>query len=40
MTCNPEWKEIPDELKEKQMSQDRPNLTSLIFRTKLQDLMD
>ena len=40
MTCNLEWKEILDELKEKQMSQDKPNLTSLIFRTKLQDLMD
>ena len=31
MTCNHEWKEIQDELKEYQVSQDRPDLTSWVF---------
>ncbi|XP_073300590.1 uncharacterized protein [Primulina huaijiensis] len=38
MTCNPEWKEITDNLKEGQQPQDRPDLTSKVFRAKLQDL--
>ena len=40
MTCNPEWKEIRNELKEGQISQDRPDLTSRIFRVKLYNLKD
>lgn len=40
MTCNPEWKEIRDELKLEQEAQDRPNLIARIFRAKLQDLKD
>jgi hypothetical protein len=31
MTCNPEWKEIKEELKEGQSAQDRPLLTSRVF---------
>ncbi|XP_073035171.1 uncharacterized protein [Primulina eburnea] len=38
MTCNPEWKEIKDNLKEGQKAQDRPDLTSRVFRAKLHDL--
>ncbi|XP_075512261.1 uncharacterized protein LOC142547728 [Primulina tabacum] len=38
MTCNPEWKEITDNLKEGQQPQDRPDLTTRVFRAKLQDL--
>ena len=40
MTCNPELKEITNELKKCQLAQDRPDLTSRIFRAKLQDLKD
>ena len=40
MTCNPEWKEILDELKESQRSQDRPDLISRVFHAKFQDLKD
>lgn len=40
MTCNSEWKEIKDELKHGQRPQDRPDLTSRIFRSKLEDLKD
>ena len=40
MTCNPEWNEIKDELKEGQLAQDRPDLTSRVFRAKLHDLKD
>lgn len=40
MTCNPEWKEIQDMLYNGQKAQDRPDLTSRIFRAKLQDLKD
>ncbi|PKU86419.1 hypothetical protein MA16_Dca025242 [Dendrobium catenatum] len=40
MTCNPDWKEIQNELKPGQMAQDRPDLTTRIFRSKLQDLKD
>ena len=38
MTCNPEWKEIQDQLKNGQQAQDRPDLMSRVFRAKLQDL--
>lgn len=38
MTCNPEWKEITDNLKEDQQPRDRPDLTARVFRAKLQDL--
>ncbi|KAK9279906.1 hypothetical protein L1049_013590 [Liquidambar formosana] len=40
MTCNPEWREIKNELKPGQLPQDRPDLTSRVFRAKLQDLKD
>ncbi|XP_073144594.1 uncharacterized protein [Henckelia pumila] len=38
MTCNPEWKEIKDNLKGNQRAQDRPDLTSRVFRAKVQNL--
>ena len=40
MTCNPKWKEIQDELKQNLTPQDRPDVTSRIFRAKLKDLKD
>lgn len=40
MTCNPEWKEIQEQLYPGQRAQDRPDLTARIFRGKLQDLKD
>ncbi|XP_020272043.1 uncharacterized protein LOC109847212 [Asparagus officinalis] len=40
MTCNPDWKEIKDELLMGQVAQDRPDLTSRVFRSKLEDLKD
>ncbi|KAG5530742.1 hypothetical protein RHGRI_025642 [Rhododendron griersonianum] len=40
MTCNPDWKEIKDFLKQGQLAQDRPDLTARVFRAKLQDLKD
>ncbi|XP_020263362.1 uncharacterized protein LOC109839344 [Asparagus officinalis] len=40
MTCNPEWEEITEELHSGQTHNDRPDLTSRIFRGKLQDLKD
>ncbi|XP_020262380.1 uncharacterized protein LOC109838340 [Asparagus officinalis] len=40
MTCNPEWEEITEELHPGQTHNDRPDLTSRIFRGKLQDLKD
>ncbi|KAG5565447.1 hypothetical protein RHGRI_001363 [Rhododendron griersonianum] len=40
MTCNPDWKEIKDSLKQGQLAQDRPDLTARVFRAKLQDLKD
>ncbi|XP_012856992.1 PREDICTED: uncharacterized protein LOC105976260 [Erythranthe guttata] len=40
MTCNPEWKEIQENLYAGQQAQDRPDLTSQVFRAKLQDLKD
>ncbi|KAG5520326.1 hypothetical protein RHGRI_033033 [Rhododendron griersonianum] len=38
MTCNPDWKEIKDYLKDGQLAQDRPDLTARVFRAKLKDL--
>lgn len=38
MTCNPDWKEIKDYLKDGQVAQDRPDLTARVFRAKLKDL--
>ncbi|XP_020249367.1 uncharacterized protein LOC109826759 [Asparagus officinalis] len=38
MTCNPEWEEIIEQLHPGQSHNDRPDLTSRIFRAKLQDL--
>lgn len=40
MTCNPDWKEIKDALKEGQLAQDRPDLTARVFRANLKDLKD
>lgn len=40
MTCNPDWKEISDKLYVGQRAQDRPDLTSRVFRARLQDLKD
>ncbi|KAL7137613.1 hypothetical protein ABFS83_10G105100 [Erythranthe nasuta] len=40
MTCNPEWAEIQENLYPGQKAQDRPDLTSRVFRAKLQDLKD
>ncbi|KAI8533896.1 hypothetical protein RHMOL_Rhmol10G0046100 [Rhododendron molle] len=31
MTCNPDWKEIKDSLKQGQLAQDRPDLTARVF---------
>ncbi|XP_073154080.1 uncharacterized protein [Henckelia pumila] len=38
MTCNPEWKEIKENLIRSQQPQDRPDLTARVFRSKFQDL--
>ncbi|XP_028551783.1 uncharacterized protein LOC114579918 [Dendrobium catenatum] len=40
ITCNPDWQEIQHELQPGQSAQDRPDLTTRIFRAKLQDLKD
>ncbi|XP_020252361.1 uncharacterized protein LOC109829733 [Asparagus officinalis] len=40
MTCNPDWKEIKDKLLMGQVAQDRPDLTSCVFHSKLEDLKD
>ncbi|XP_050222183.1 uncharacterized protein LOC126672278 [Mercurialis annua] len=40
ITCNPDWKEIKEELQLNQTAQNRPDLTSRVFRAKLQDLKD
>ncbi|XP_073301543.1 uncharacterized protein [Primulina huaijiensis] len=40
MTCNPDWREITDNLFKGQRAQDRPDLTSRVFRAKLLDLKD
>ncbi|KAF1858643.1 hypothetical protein Lal_00044676 [Lupinus albus] len=38
MTCNPPWSEITSELQEFQTPQDFPDLTTRIFRSKLEQL--
>ncbi|KAH0633392.1 hypothetical protein KY284_036178 [Solanum tuberosum] len=40
MMCNPEWKEIQEQLCAGQVAQDRPDLVTRVFRAKLQDLKD
>ncbi|KAM3232829.1 hypothetical protein P3L10_018188 [Capsicum annuum] len=40
MTCNPDWPEIQENLIEGQLAQDRPDLVTRVFRSKLQDLKD
>ncbi|XP_075478989.1 uncharacterized protein LOC142519855 [Primulina tabacum] len=40
MTCNPDWKEIRENLFEGQLAHDRPDLVSRVFRAKLLDLKD
>jgi hypothetical protein len=37
-TCNPNWKEITDNLLEKQNSSSRPDLVSRVFNLKLKEL--
>ena len=39
MTCNPNWKEIKDELKEGQSVQDRPEVVARIFKRKCDQLI-
>ena len=39
MTCNPKWKEITDELREGQTTEDRPELVSRVFKLKKDQLM-
>ncbi|XP_042976278.1 uncharacterized protein LOC122307448 [Carya illinoinensis] len=38
MTCNPNWKEISNELQPHEETQNRPDLIARVFRTKLEDL--
>ncbi|KAG5524656.1 hypothetical protein RHGRI_031361 [Rhododendron griersonianum] len=38
MTCNPNWKEIKQELKKGEEAQNRPDLLTRIFRSKFQEL--
>lgn len=38
MTCNPSWDEITEELLAGQTHQDRPDLTTRIFRAKLENM--
>ncbi|XP_061999597.1 uncharacterized protein LOC133716991 [Rosa rugosa] len=38
MTCNPNWEEITAELLPGQVAQDRPDLTTRIFRAKFEEL--
>lgn len=38
MTCNPQWKEVQDNLKYKEKADNRPDLLSRIFRAKLEML--
>ncbi|XP_075482805.1 uncharacterized protein LOC142523050 [Primulina tabacum] len=40
ITCNPEWKEIKENLFDGQVAHDRPDLVSRVFRSKLIDLKD
>ncbi|CAL0299188.1 unnamed protein product [Lupinus luteus] len=38
VTCNPSWSEITSELQDFQTAQDRPDLTTRIFRSKFEQL--
>ena len=38
-TCNPQWKEITDELLEHQTSADHPDLVARVFKLKLHLLL-
>ncbi|KAK6027977.1 hypothetical protein OSTOST_05986 [Ostertagia ostertagi] len=38
MTCNPQWKEIQENLFDGQLPSDRPDLTSRVFHAKLMEL--
>ena len=38
-TCNPQWKEITDELFEHQTAADRPDIVARVFRLKLHSLL-
>ncbi|KAG7951593.1 hypothetical protein I3843_12G015700 [Carya illinoinensis] len=40
MTCNPNWKEITNELHLHEESQNRPDLVARVFRAKLEELKD
>ena len=39
MTCNPNWKEIKDQLQEGQTAQDRPDIVARVFKLKKDQLM-
>ena len=39
MTCNPNWQEIKDQLKEGQNAQDRPDIVARVFKLKKDQLM-
>ena len=38
ITCNPTWKEIKEELLPGQKAEDRPDITSRVFKLKLQEI--
>ncbi|KAL3813122.1 hypothetical protein ACJIZ3_014390 [Penstemon smallii] len=40
MTCNPQWKEILDNLLPSEKSHDRPDLIARVFKAKLEELKD
>ena len=40
MTCNPNWKEIQEQLLEGQKEKDRPDLEARVFKMKFDELMD
>jgi hypothetical protein len=39
MTCNPKWEEIVNALKPGEIANDRPDLVTLVFVSKLQHLL-
>ncbi|KAM6547758.1 hypothetical protein CsatB_019434 [Cannabis sativa] len=40
MTCNPNWKEITNELSQHEEAQNRPDLVARVFHAKLEELKD
>ena len=40
MTCNPNWPEIKEQLKQGQTAQDRPDLVARVFKQKKDQLMN